>query len=208
MAILYVSRAEYKDRLGITDDDHDFMVDRVLDGASRWVEQVCGRRFYTTASDETRYYTAEWYWQVDVPDDVLSITSLTTDANGDGTYETTWTEGTDFYLAPINAVADGVPFTSIMRKFPSGRFSFPSYINAVRIVGRFGYCQIEDVPAGVRNLTMMAADLDGGVNDLVVPGVASYKLGNELTVTMGGRNVPSSSKALIDQFRRGNRYIA
>lgn len=207
MAIIYVSRAEYKDRVGITDDDHDFMVDRVLESASRWVDQVTGRRFYTTDADETRYYTAQWYWQIDVPDDILSITSLTTDANGDGVYETTWTEGTDFYLGPINAVADGLPFTTVFRRFPSGRFSFPSYINAVRIVGRFGYCSIEDVPPGVRDLTMMAAQLDGSTSDLVIPGVASYKLGNELTVTMGGRNIPSTTVPLIDQFKRGSRYI-
>lgn len=208
MPVLYVSRAEYKDRMGITGDERDFAVDRVLDSASRWTENVLGRRFYTTDTDETRYYTAQWYWQLDVLDDILSITSLTTDNNGDGVYETTWTNPTDYHLAPVNATVDGKPFTSIERNSWSGRFSFPAYEHAVRIVGRFGYCEIEDCPSGVRDLTMLAAEIDGqSLLDLNMPGVQNYKLGNELSVTLSGRNIPRFALTIVDQYKRGNRYV-
>jgi len=208
MAVLYVSRAEFKDRMGITGDERDFAVDRILDGASRWVENVLGRRFYTTDSDETRYYTAPWYWQFCPADDILSVTSLTTDANGDGVYETNWVQGTDYYLGPVNAVADGLPFTEINRNSWSGRYSFPAYRDGVRIVGRFGFCSFSNCPAGVRDLTMLVAEgLGQPVLDLAMPGVQNYKLGNELTVTMSGRNLPPVARLLIDQYKRGSRFV-
>jgi len=194
--------------MGITGEERDYAVDRVLDGASRWVENVLGRRFYTTAADETRYFTSVYYWQLCPPDDILSVTMLSTDNSGLGLYETTWTAGVDYYLGPANAIADGMPYTEINRLSNTGRFSFPAYRDGVRVTGKFGYCTIDNCPPGIRDLTMMVAESTGqSVLDLAMPGVQNYKLGNELTVTVSGRNLPPIARLLIDQFKRGSRFI-
>jgi len=209
MPVLYVSRAEFKDRVGIDDEGRDYAIDRVLDGASRWVENVLGRRFYTTDSDETRYYTAsECFWQLRPDDDILSVTSLQTDANGDTIFDTTWATPTDYYLGPVNSLVNGKPYTEINKTWWTGRFSFPAYDNAVKVIGKFGYCTIDNCPAGIRELTMMVAQVDGQeLLDLSMPGVQNYKLGNELSVTVSGKNLPRFATTIIDQYRRGNRYV-
>ena len=57
-ANLYASVAEFRDRMGITNTESDWQLDRALQTASRWIDRTLGRRFYTTDSDEIRYYTA------------------------------------------------------------------------------------------------------------------------------------------------------
>jgi hypothetical protein len=209
-ANLYASVAEFRDRMGITDTESDWQLDRALQTASRWIDQTLGRRFYTTESDEIRYYTAsDCYWELRPEDDILSITTLATDANGDGVYETTWTTGTDYHLEPINAVANGEPYRRICRSWWQGRFSFPSYHNAVKVTGKFGYCALVNVPPQITTLCMMVAEGEAGpgLSDLVIPGVQSYKIGNELTVTVAGKNLPRSAQSIIDHYRRGVGFI-
>lgn len=200
---VYAYLAEFKDRLGIegSDQSKDYALDHVLQSASRWIDQTLGRRFYTTAVPEVRYYTAwQSYWYLAV-DDILSVTELVTDSNGDGVYETTWLAGTDYRLGPRNAPADGKPYDCIEKIWWTGRYSLPSYPEAVRITGQFGYCALADVPPLIRELTMMVAETDSGpVNDLIIPGVATYKLGQELTVSAGGKNISERAKQILDIY--------
>ena len=200
---LYASLAEFKDRLGIDGSDHsrDYALDHVLQSASRWIDATLGRRFYTTPSPEVRYFTANLsFYYVDV-DDLLSVTELATDANSVGTYDTLWTANTDYRLGPINAVAEGKPYQFIEKVWWTGRYSFPAYPYGVRVTGQFGYCTLANVPPLIRELTMMVAETDSGpVNDLVIPGVATYKLGNELTVTAGGKNISTRAKSILDAY--------
>lgn len=201
---LYASLAEFKDRLGIAGDDQskDYSLDHVLQSASRWIDTTLGRRFYTTAVPETRYFTAcESYWYL-YTGDLLSLTELATDANGDGTYETIWLQGTDFRLGPRNASAFGEPYNCIEKIWWTGRFSLPSYPDAVRITGQFGYCSLANVPPQIRELTMMVAETDSGpVNDLTIPGVSTYKLGSELTVTSGSRQLSNRAHEIINLYK-------
>lgn len=210
-ANLYAPVSELKDRLGLTDNTQDFALDRALQSASRWIDRTLGRRFFTTAADEVRYFTAcNAYWYLETGD-LLSVTTLATDANGDGIYETTWTVTTDYWLGPRNAPLDGEPYTCINRAMYSGRFSFPAYPDAVQVTGKFGYCTLANVPPQIRELCLDLAQSSpslGASGDLVIPGVQSYKIGNELSVTMGSTRLPGSTFQVLDQFRRGSGYIA
>lgn len=132
----YATLAELKTRLGITDTDDDSVLEAVIEATSRLIDGYCKRRFYTTAADETRYFTATSSGEVFV-DDLLSVTSIATDASGDRTYGTTWAT-TDYDLDPINAALDGRAYTHVRTRY-SGANTFPSYAQAVKIVGKFGY---------------------------------------------------------------------
>lgn len=122
---------------GPSDARDNRQLESIIEAVSRWMEgpTVFNRRFYATT--ETRYYTPLHTEQV-IVNDLLSVTTLKTDDNQDGTYETTWTESTDFLLTPRNASLDGQPFTSV-RKMVNGTKSFPMGPDTVEINGSFGY---------------------------------------------------------------------
>jgi hypothetical protein len=205
-ANLYASVSELRDRLGLTDTDQDFMLDHALQSASRWIDKTLGRRFFTTAADEIRYFTAcNAYWYLETGD-LLSVTTLATDANGDGIFETTWTVTTDYWLGPRNAPLDSEPYTCINKNWTSGRYTFPAWQDAVQITGKFGYCTLANVPPQIRELTLSLAETGTGSvggGDLAIPGVQSYKIGTELSVTMGSTKLADSNLSVLTQFRRG-----
>ena len=126
------------------DDLEEERIQRLLTATSRSIDDYTGRRFYTTSSDETRYFTFD-------PDevdgslwvgDLLSVTTLKTDDEADRTYGTTWTTD-DYDLLPANAALDSEPYTHV-RRSPLGDYSFPSTVKGVQIVGLFGYSNVTD----------------------------------------------------------------
>jgi hypothetical protein len=131
----YCTAEDLRQRLGITDTDDEQIFENVIEAVSRSIDNYCRRRFYATS--ETRVYTArcETYIRVD---DLLTVTTLKTDATGDRVYETTWAT-TDYDLDPANASLDGRPYTKVCVS-PLGRYRFPtSHTRGVQIVGSFGY---------------------------------------------------------------------
>jgi hypothetical protein len=106
-----------------------------LEAASRWLDERLDTRF--RAVSETRYYTARWYDLLHI-DDLVSLTSLKTDDDDDGDYETTWA-ATDYRLEPRNAAVKNRPYRTI-RYTSNGRYSFPTKVDdGVEVTGLFGY---------------------------------------------------------------------
>lgn len=136
----YATLDELRDRLGFPTSDvaDDHILGSIITAVSRWIDAYTGRRFYTTVADETRYQTAEFADLLILDLDVVSLTTLSTDGDGDRTYETTWA-ATDFDLEPYNATLDGEPYRCIAVT-PAGRYGFPRGIQrGVKIVGKFGW---------------------------------------------------------------------
>lgn len=152
-ATVYASVPELNARLGAPDDTDDEKMELILHAISRSLDSICHTRFYTTASDETRYYTSRFDDVLFVADDVLSITTLKTDNDGDRTYGYTWAT-TDYDLMPSNASLDDEPYTHI-EVTPNGDYSFPSVRKGVQIVGKFGYS--ESAPHEVREAVLLLA---------------------------------------------------
>jgi hypothetical protein len=148
---LYITRDEMKTALSMAGQSYaDDDIDRACNTVSRAIDRACGkgRRFYQAT--ETRYYTPDethrypYYGaayrrecRLEI-DDLTTCTTLTVDTGGDGSYATTWTEGTDFFLDPPNALADGEPFTEVLVRARGGRY-FPAVQRAVKITGVFGW---------------------------------------------------------------------
>ncbi len=116
------------------DADRDAYIEKIIEAASRWIDNWTGRRFF--ASTETRYYSPEFWDEIDV-DDLLSVTTLKTDPNLDRTFSDLW-ETTDFDLMPLNATSDNIPFYKI-EVAPGGTYSFIRGNKTVQIIGSFGY---------------------------------------------------------------------
>jgi hypothetical protein len=139
----YVTLEEIKYKLDYTgvNAERDAYVEKLIESASRWIDDYTGRRFY--AVTETRYYSPKFRDVVFV-DDFLSITTLKTDNGGDRNYSNAWAE-TDYDLLPENALNNSAPYMSI-EKTPMGVYSFPLGRKTVQIAGSFGFCNLDDLP--------------------------------------------------------------
>lgn len=220
----YAETALLRDRLNIDSDERDLALGQVLDAASRWVDNQTRRRFYATT--ETRYYTARWRYPHsdshgmggDFPwgnperpggggfagqhiaiDDFMSVSAVATDDDGDGVYETTWTVGTDYWLGPRNAVVDGKPYRSVNRNQVTGRYVFPPYENGIQVVGSAGFSAA--VPDPIRDLTLTVAEIMARpFLDMSIPGVQTYKFGDQLSLSMKTEDLPPLAKLTLDQY--------
>lgn len=148
----YATLAQLKVRLDLTADDPeiDDALDRVIASASRAIDKVCDRRFYQLAAT-TKTYTPECGDTLAI-DDLVSVTSLVTDQDGDRTYETTWLV-TDYDLTPDNAAADGLPYTRIELS-PRTTKWFPVWRRSVQVTGTWGW---PAVPEPVTEATLILA---------------------------------------------------
>lgn len=135
-------------------DFSDPIIESVVNAASRAIDKYCGRRFYSAV--ETRYFEAHNTWELDV-DDLLAVTSLKSDDNGDGVYENTWTVSTDYLLWPYNAAADGLPYT-VIEAGNSPNHYFPVNIRkGIEIAGTWGFCTTANQPPAVKEACLILA---------------------------------------------------
>lgn len=149
----YTDLSTYKLRFfdGDTDDHKDDdNLNKVITATSRAIDNICHRRFY--AATETRYYTTDDTTRVDV-DDLLSVTTLKTDEDGDRTYEITWTTA-DYDLMPYNAALNDEPYVWI-EYTPDGSYSFPGTRKGVEVKGSFGYSST--TPAAIEEACLLVA---------------------------------------------------
>lgn len=137
----YCTLAELKARLDIDDYPDDSIIELVIESVSRGIDEYKKCRFF--ASTETRTYTAT-SWDFLPVDWLLSVTTLKTDDDADGTYETTWSS-TDYILQPQNAATGQFNSTAYQWIEPSllsnaTTRTFPTGVQkGVQIVGSFGF---------------------------------------------------------------------
>lgn len=150
MANEYATVGEVKSALQVQGESFaDPQIGPCLTAASRGLDDMLDRRFWSDTDDTSvRLYTGTGECELEV-DDLIDLAALKTDDDGDGVYETTWTQGADFVLLPLNAAADGEPWTSIET---AGAKGFPTRRGAVQVTGQFGWV---DVPANVKVATIM-----------------------------------------------------
>lgn len=139
---LYVQVDTLKASLKLQNADAGALADLLTaaTAASRAVDTICDRRFYKldASNDEVRYYTPTMPLTLMV-DDLLGLTSVKADRDGDGTYELEWTRGQDFLLGPLNAQSDGHPWEWIRLRNGLG-ITLPLGVEAgVEVTGRFGW---------------------------------------------------------------------
>ena len=141
----YATLANVKAALRIQDSVDDALLDISIEAASREIDGWCERVF--SQSTATRIYRPTDVFTVEV-DDLQSITTLKTDADGTGTFGTTWSTA-DYQLNPLNGIAGGIttPYTTLRA---IGSYLFPIYeprnVNAneasVQITGVWGWPSI------------------------------------------------------------------
>lgn len=103
--------------VGISDSDDDSTLARAVDAVNGAVVRWCGfplRAFdrteivdasarYFAPTDQCRLFVTD-FWET-------SALAVAVDYADTGTYSTTWTNGVEFMPGPVNAAADGEPYT-------------------------------------------------------------------------------------------------
>ncbi len=152
---VYVQREEFKATLSLAGESFaNEDIDLALQAASRAIDEMCQRRFYADSdAAQVRYYSPSSD-DVLYIDDLVTLTSLKTDEGGDGVFETTWTLNTDFTREPLNAAADGKPWTKIRVHPAGGKVFTTAYPRTVEVTGKFGWTT---PPAAIAHATTILA---------------------------------------------------
>lgn len=144
MANEYCTVADVKTALGIPGVTWDAMLAIAVEAASRAIDKLTEAIWLPQAA--TRKFTAEDGSRV-VVRDLLSVTTLKTDADADRVYEVAWGPS-DYDLEPANSL----PKREI-RTAPLGSYSFPAHRNGVEIVGTWGNATA--VPANIKQACIL-----------------------------------------------------
>lgn len=139
----YCTLAEVKSALRITDVTDDALLEKAIEGASRRIDGYTGRFFYQQSATISMY-TRDIY-TVQLQNDLVSVTTLKTDDDGDGTFEDTWTANIDYQLQPLNTVLQSRPYNRVVAV---GGKTFPIMIQpdlpGVQINGVWGWSSVPD----------------------------------------------------------------
>lgn len=195
----YTTLANVKSHLGIGDTNDDTELEAAIETASRKIDEHCGRRFWRDSSDVTRYFTPTnprtlWLGPHIQTADVATVTTLKVDTTGNGTYDLTLTEGTDFFLAPKGNPDSVFWRVELVR---STWRCWPDLPDSVEIVGTFG---INGAPTNVAEacvlqaskLFQVAKDGGGGLTDQFQGGSV-----RETTANLQSRYLERSAEMLL-----------
>lgn len=113
----YIDSDDLRGYIGSESSNFESVIGTLCTVASRAVEAMCDRVFTADTSASARYFDPESWYCCPV-DDISSSSGLivATDDNADGTYSTTWTVNTDFFLEPVNSrsgAIGGWPYTEL-----------------------------------------------------------------------------------------------
>jgi hypothetical protein len=141
----YCTLADVKDALDITGTDHDDLLSSLISAVTSEIDNYCERSFASASA--TRYF--DGVGDNLIVDDLVSVTTFKLDAGGDGVWETTLTEGTDFLLYPYNTS----PKWLVKLTDDSTASSFAKGVRkGVEIAGTWGY---STVPEPVRQAALI-----------------------------------------------------
>lgn len=139
----YCTLAELRSALlwPTNDTTKDPDLQSAIDDAARAIEDECGRRFWADDdANQVRHFLPENSGMCLI-DDLIEFTSLTTQLD-----PSVWVLNQDFYFLPLNAAADGQPYTcikTIARPFLFSKADIPvgwSILDGrVTLTGKFGW---------------------------------------------------------------------
>jgi hypothetical protein len=194
----YATLPEFKAWISESETVIDSILEECVETASRWIDEYCerteGRRHFYQVTEARVFDTEDPFWVC--VDDLVSVTSLKTDDDANGTFETTWA-ASDYQLLPVNSTSTGRPYTAISaltRNLPIHICGVPRQrVGRIEVTGVWGWSAIPD---GVHTACLMVAhrDLKRRHSPEGVMGVG------EFTVRISGR-VDPDVESLLREFR-------
>lgn len=193
----YATLADLKTRLHLSqgDSEDDSLLDTLITAVSRQIDDYTGHVFY--ASTLTRVYQPYDANRLILPrgHELLSLSSVQTDLDGDRVYEYTWAT-TDYDLEPANNPSQGLPYWAICTRW-LGNYSFPVGVaQGVKLTGSWGFSST--TPPVVQEACLMQCEL--AYQNVNAAGQA-LSGGGEYTQTLAGVGLHPFSRRMLDPFR-------
>lgn len=138
---------DVKNRLGITDTEHDQTIGRIVLGLESIFDRYCRRKFIQTGGDVTEYYAGLGRHLQILYYPIVSITTIKESYSYDFISATALTADTDYRL--IGAGKNGIIYRIAS--------SWPDQEDTIQVVYRGGYCSAADTPGDGE--TALPADL-------------------------------------------------
>ena len=138
---LYGTPDALKVRLSIADNSHDEILWHLLNVASRTVEGICGRVFYTRR--EVRTFGVRHSYTLFV-DDLIAAEQVKEDCDGDGAFERVVDAG-EYALYPLEArptTPSGRPYFALKKVLRSDVSTFPLGVQSVEVTGEWGFRKV------------------------------------------------------------------
>ena len=195
----YAGLTTLKNRISIEGTGDDSQLRLLLEASSRAVDKYCHRFFYVLSA--IRYFSgagSELYFK---REDLLSVTTLKTDEDGDGTFENTLTENTDFFLFPLNS------YPKIRAEInPNGNFSGFGLGSkrGIKIEGEFGYGDGESASPYSNSGTTTNEVLDISETDVDVVSGSALEAGQTILVESEQMYIKSISSNTLTVIRGVN----
>lgn len=151
---LYITVDDLRAILGTTGETYDdTAIVLACNSASRGIDAFKGTWYYPLT--QTRKYSCRDRRDLTLPvDDIVTVTSILIDTDGDGVWETSLAADTDYLLEPVNASLDGVPYTQIVLR-ESSQYRWPRYQQAIKVAGNWGW---SEAPAQVKTAAALLAN--------------------------------------------------
>jgi hypothetical protein len=133
----YATLAQVKAALRITDNVDDALLEMAIESGSRAIDGYTNRNFYSSGT-ASRIFTPMDSYVTEI-DDLISLTTLETKSDDDGTFDTTWTAD-DYQLEPLNGRVDGL-VTSYTHIRAVGDYLFSQWESeaTVKVTGVWGW---------------------------------------------------------------------
>jgi hypothetical protein len=194
MAIVngYATLAEVKAALRLTDNVDDALLEGAIEGASRRIDGYCGRWFYKTSQTAISIYPFDYY---NIPTNDIANTSVTVKVStqGNGVFDQTWTQGTDYQLEPLDASLNGQPYNRIVA---IGGKTFP-----IQVSPNIPYCQVtaqwgwNAIPSDVRQACILLS-IRGFARYNAALGIVGF---NDMAIQV--RAVDPDVRDMLNQYR-------
>ena len=134
----YATLAQVKAALRLTDSVDDTLIENAIESASRRIDGYTSRWFYKTNQTPVQVYPATLYECGTLNDMASTSVTVKIDSVGDGSYATTWTQGQQYQLEPLNAGLSGKPYRRIVA---INGFNFPVAVDKplVQVTAQWGW---------------------------------------------------------------------
>jgi hypothetical protein len=134
----YATLAQVKAALRLTDSVDDTLIENAIESASRRIDGYTSRWFYKTNQTPVQVYPATLYECGTLNDMATTSVTVKIDSVGDGSYATTWTQGQQYQLEPLNAGLSGKPYRRIVA---INGFNFPVAVDKplVQVTAQWGW---------------------------------------------------------------------
>lgn len=152
----YVPVDDLKRHLSVTSSDWDVKLGETLDAVKAWIDAYCCRSFDQTTEERLFDTENRRVLTLGVRNDLVSVDTLATDTNGDGTHDTTWATS-DYQLLPINPTGPEQRPYSEVRAVGSNLFPSPTWTGRRGLVSVTGTWGWPEVPEPVREATLIQA---------------------------------------------------